>query len=269
MATRYYTPGAASQSGNLKPMYLTSTISLNSRHGDGNYAQLRPESSQDMELRLLERRDLLLKSRIRWLRVLARALATLCSVATLIPLIMTVVKFLQTRNIQYNVNGAIRTAWAAETVTWYTYMYTAVAAVSFLLNFVVMVSYLRSVRSANKADQIATYWSWATIVSHVVIWAVAAGLYRYGREPVDGKSKDLWDWTCSHSAAELQQVLTSVNFAKYCKVQTSSYYAGIANASLGILTGVIMVCVLLRSKSKKIVKRATFGTRSDLEPLRS
>lgn len=98
-------------------------------------------------------------------------------------------------------------------------MYTAVSAISFLLNFAVLVSYLRGIKAANKTDQISTIWSWLTIVTHVVTWAVAAGIYRYGKEPVDGKFKDLWGWTCSTSAAELQAVLTSVDFSKYCTVQ--------------------------------------------------
>lgn len=102
----------------------------------------------------------------------------------------------------------------------YTYMYTAVSAVSFILNLAVMISYLRGgVKSANTADRYSTIWSWATIISHIVTWAVAAGVYRYGKEPVDGKFKDLWGWTCSTSAAALQEVLTSVDFDKYCKVQ--------------------------------------------------
>lgn len=98
-------------------------------------------------------------------------------------------------------------------------MYTAVAAVSFILNFAVLASYLRGVEGANKADRINTIWSWTTIISQIVTWSVAVGIYRYGKEPVDGKFRDLWGWTCSTSAAELQGVLTSVDFDKYCKVQ--------------------------------------------------
>lgn len=106
-------------------------------------------------------------------------------------------------------------------------MYAAVSAVSFLLNFAVLISYLRGTKSANKADQISTIWSWATIITHIVTWAVAVSVYRYGKEPVDGRFKDLWGWTCSTTAAELQEVLISVDFAKYCTVQVWTYQLGV------------------------------------------
>lgn len=101
-------------------------------------------------------------------------------------------------------------------------MYTAVAAVSFLLDLIIMVSYCKGIRTANRAANVSTWWTWAVILSHVVTWAVAAGIYRKGKEPdANGKHRDLWGWTCSDAAKELQHVLTSVNFGKYCNVQVS------------------------------------------------
>lgn len=119
MAKRYYKPEAISPTANLKPMHLTSAISLNSRLSDGSYDALRPDTFDDWNLRSLEARDAQLKARIRLLRVVARALATICSIATLVPLIMTIVKFLQTKDIYYVVNDVERTAWASGSITWF------------------------------------------------------------------------------------------------------------------------------------------------------
>lgn len=119
MGGRYYQPEEdVPWSAGMKPLYLSSAIAMNSRHSDGCYIPLPADSVQDWELRSLEDRDSQLKSHIRVLRVVARVLGTICSVATLVPLVMTIVKFLQTKDIYYEVNGVRRTAWAAGTITW-------------------------------------------------------------------------------------------------------------------------------------------------------
>lgn len=119
MAARLYELELAARPTGLKPMHLSSTASLQPGHSsDGRYSTLPPETYQDWQLSSLQVRDFQLKEHIRILRIIARALATICSLATLVPLLMTVVKFLQTKDTYFVVNGVRRTAWAAGTVTW-------------------------------------------------------------------------------------------------------------------------------------------------------
>lgn len=70
-------------------------------------------------------------------------------------------------------------------------------------------------------EAVASKWEYLVQGSQIVIWAVSAGIYRYGREPVDGKFWDLWGWTCSQDAAALQAVVDDVDFEKYCGMQVS------------------------------------------------
>lgn len=138
--------------------------------------------------------DQRLKQRIRILKLISRVVAFIISLVTLVPLAMTVAKFLLTKDEQFTVNGQERTAWAADSITWYTFMYFGVSLISCLFNFAILVAYWRGVKQANNVASIASWWSHTVLVGHVLIWIVSAAIYRYGREPVDGKFRDLWGW---------------------------------------------------------------------------
>lgn len=178
----------------LKPFVLADTASVNSTWSTDSYKPLATATVTDVEISQLEARDAKLKSRIRLLRIISRVLATILSAATLAPLVLTVVKFLQTRNVYYNVNGQERTAWADGTITTYTFVYLGVTSVSFLFNAAILISYCRGVAAANKTSKFAGYWSAFIMVAHVVIWIIAVSAYRYGKQAVDGKFRDLWGW---------------------------------------------------------------------------
>ena len=216
-----YNYGNNYQNHHLKPMSLVDNSSLYSTHSDGSYNPVSPGLYDDNDLQRLETRDAALKYRIRLLRVISRVIATIISAATLAPLTMTLVRFFETRNEYFTVDGEQRTAWASGTIAWYTYMYFAVSAISFILNTVILISYCRGVKKANAADKAAGIWSGVIMVAHVIIWAVSVVIYRYGKEPVDGSFKDLWGWTCSTAADEIQSQVTNIDYAQYCTVQVS------------------------------------------------
>lgn len=200
-------------------MFNADTTSLHSGLSDEYYKPIAAHPLPDAELARLESRDQRLKYRIRVLRLISRVVAAILSATTLAPLAMTIIKFLQTRNVYYEVDGKQRTAWANDTITWYTYMYFGVALVSFVFNAAILIAYWKGVKQANSADKVAGWWSHLIMVFHIVVWGVSAGLYRYGKEPVNGKFRDLWGWTCSTAAEELQPIVTDVKFALYCNVQ--------------------------------------------------
>lgn len=210
----------------LKPMPLASASSLHSGYSDGSYNAVPHYNTPqpDQTFQQATRGDQHLKTSIRILKLISRILATILSATTLAPLIQTLVKYLQTKDVYFTVGGQQRTAWAHDTIAWYTYMYTAVSAVSLLLNLVVLFAYLRGgFRGGNRAAVYDSAWTWSILAVHVVVWVVSAGIYRYGKEPVNGKFRDLWGWTCSTAADELQHAVTNVNFDKYCSVQVRSF----------------------------------------------
>ena len=202
---------------NLKPVNYAETASLTGSNNN-YYAQPYTDGAN---LQRLSTQDETLKYRIRVLRMVSRAIAVLVSAATLAPLTMTVIKFLQTKDQIITVDGEQRTAWAAGTVSWYTFLYFGVSAVTFILNAVILASYCWGVKKANKASTFASVWSGVILVTHVVIWAVAVAIYRYGKVPKDGRSTDLWGWTCSTAADEIQSQVPNLDYSKYCTAQVS------------------------------------------------
>ncbi|KAI6869950.1 hypothetical protein KC343_g13979 [Hortaea werneckii] len=234
-----------------------------------HYQPLTPYAITNARLRQIEARDRRVKLWIRILKFLERVLSLILSILTLIPLVMTLVKFFQTKNIYYTVDGTQRTAWAENSITWYTYLYAAVAGLSSLFNAAIILAYVVGVRRANAVEAVASKWEYLVQGSQIVVWAVSAGIYRYGREPVDGKFWDLWGWTCSQDAAALQAVVDYVDFEKYCGMQTASFNLGISNVAQAVLALVLYAFAFVRVRSKKQVRRAHARYDEAREPLRS
>jgi hypothetical protein len=201
-----------------------------------------------------------LKARIRRLRVISRVLAFFISIAVLIPVSMTLVKFQLTKNTWHTItlaNGhtVTRTAWAKDTRAWPTWAYFSVAAVSTLLNFSTIFSYKYGVEKANTANYITQTFSWIVMLGNLIVWSVAAGMYRREMDK-GGKSNDLWGWTCSAAARAIQKEFAhEVDFDRFCNVQSASWYVGLVQVGAALFTVVIYVMVFMRKKSKRNLDR--------------
>ena len=155
------------------------------------YEPLAPSvSHQSLESIRLEAADSKIKRYIRILRFVSRTLAVILSAATVVPLVITVIKFLETRNQTITVNGEQRTAWASGTITIYTFVYLGISGVSLLLNSAILIAYCRSVKKANTAASVASWFNIAVIIGHVAIWVAGVIIYMYGKATAAGK--DLW-----------------------------------------------------------------------------
>jgi hypothetical protein len=201
--------------------------------------------------------------------------------ATFVPLAMTTEKYFATRNIFHaapdpNNPGVTlqRTAWAHDSKVWPTYMYLAVATISVLLNASAVVAYMRSVRAANAAAKVQKWFNIATIAFNVIIWTVSVAIYRYEKD-LRGVPNDLWGWTCSPQAQELQKIFDKeVQFNTYCTVQvnsfhsigispqtkssaqTSSFHTGILQTVSVIITGIIYLLSAMRMRTKKKIRHS-------------
>lgn len=241
----------------MKPMLQTSSYYINPTNAPPSYNPIpsyttHATTAANQTNSPTNPTDATLKHRIRQLKFLHRLLSALLSLATLIPLTLTLAKFLTTKDTYFPVNGVERTAWAAGTITWYTYLYFSVALVSFLLDAAVLLAYCcGGVSSANKAADVGGWWTKLTWAGQVGVWVASVAIYRYGKEPLeDGKFKDLWGWTCSPAARAIQGQVPNVDFDRYCGVQTASFYSGIVNVAAGLLSVVILVMTGVRSRSK-------------------
>jgi len=75
------------------------------------------------------------------------------------------------------------------------------------------------ITDANKADDTLGWWSAFTTGAQILFYAMAVGIYRYGKEPVAGHFRDLWGWSCSPAANQVQASILDVNFSQYCSIQ--------------------------------------------------
>lgn len=142
----------------------------------------------------------------------------------MVPITITLHKFLTTKNVFRDVrkdDGTVvhRNPWFKDTKEWPTYMYFGVAAVSTVLNFSVLASYLRgSVESANKSAYVSSLFSWTIMLGNLIVWCVAAALYRKEKA-----TDDIWGWACSPAARKIQKSFSDqIDFNQSCNVQVSS-----------------------------------------------
>ncbi|KIW01535.1 uncharacterized protein PV09_07013 [Verruconis gallopava] len=224
-------------------------------------------------LERLQRDDLELKRRIRVLKIVSRVTAACLSTAVLVPLAITIHKFLSTRD-QYMVvtnesaggEPVRRTAWATQSETWPTYMYFGIAVVSLVFNSSILIAYLHSIRSANRVATLGTAFSGAVLVLNLVIWAITVALYKRRAEITrDGKHNDLWGWTCSPAAKLLQPAFKEqIDFDRYCNIQAISWYIGLVQVGSLLLTVVLYVLALRRLRSKKAVRQSLSARKNSM-----
>ncbi|KAE8846873.1 hypothetical protein HRS9122_03780 [Pyrenophora teres f. teres] len=223
-----------------------------------------PPSPDFNAIKKAQKEDARLKSLIRRLRIISRTLAFLLSLGVLIPITLTLTKFLSTKDTYRTVTLAdgtshTRTAWAKNTRPWPTYMYFSVAVVSTVLHAVTLLAYCCSVGKANTVNTVTSVFSLIVMLGNVGVWAAAVGVYRMQKD-WHGISNDLWGWTCSHGASKIQVEFEGVvDFEKYCSVQSVSWFVGLAQAGAAVLTVVIYVLVWARRRSKKELKRMSKG----------
>jgi len=134
---------------------------------------------EEADITDFETRDQKLKWRIRQLKFVSRIATAVASLATFIPLAMTMVKFQQTRDVYVTVNGQSRTAWANNSITWPMYMFFAISLISLVLNIAIITAYSRDIVTANKVASVASGFSIINLVGHGIVWIVATTLYRY------------------------------------------------------------------------------------------
>jgi hypothetical protein len=108
----------------------------------------------------------------------------------------------------------------AEPLLWPTFLMLATSAVSLLFNLSVLISYHWGVGSANRADSYATYWSYLVHIVNAIVWLVSSTTFKMLEGDPSGSPNDLWGWSCSDLAANLQtKIDNAVNFDLQCTTQ--------------------------------------------------
>jgi hypothetical protein len=94
------------------PAYFCSSIT-----NEDPYQPIAPNPSQVSKHDHLQAADRRLEYRIRVLRLVSRSIAFILSLTTLVPLALTLAKFLSTKDTYFTVDGKERTAWAHYPIT--------------------------------------------------------------------------------------------------------------------------------------------------------
>lgn len=181
-----------------------------------------------------------LKYNIRILRFALRISSFILSGITMATMILTLVKFYQTRHtlrVVQEPNGPVtRGPWAAQSSIWSTYLLLTTSVVTFLGNLYTLASYCKGIKSANKANDVASGVGYMMFAIHASLWVATAAAYRAAKT-----GSDLWGWSCKgQGMVELQESFQGVvNFRKQCRVQSGSWVISILEAIVGVLSVVI------------------------------
>lgn len=107
--------------------------------------------------------------------------------------------------------------WATPTTLWPTIMLLGISTTTFVMNLITLCTYLCGVGAANKTSDFFSVIEYVMLAAHVVVWAVAMGLFKMA-----STGKDLWGFSCGSEADAIQeQVQSFLDFGTLCTLQVS------------------------------------------------
>lgn len=148
------------------------------------------------------------KKRVKTFRMASRALSTALNMVMFAFMAFVIATFYATRH-----DTALgRSIWPKEDPkVWPTIMLLASSLVTFLLSVFVLCFYCVCYKRASESWKLVVL----TYAIHIGVWLVVTTLYRQQKQ-----LNDLWGWSCTDIATELQKKGDSrVNFQKLCKIQ--------------------------------------------------
>ncbi|MCJ1400525.1 hypothetical protein MMC11_003731 [Xylographa trunciseda] len=192
----------------------------------------------------IRQKDYRLKRQIRIWKLVARISTFLLAIYPLYSQATTLHQYLSTRDII--IDG--RNAWAKETTIWPTILLLSTSSATVLVSLLILASYLLSVKHANRTDKtVGTAGFVIDMGAHIAVWIATAAAYRVGKT-----GNDLWGWTCSDMADQIQdQFQAIINFNNFCNVQSYAWILSIAQAVALIVTGVVYYLAWRRMKHKE------------------
>lgn len=105
--------------------------------------------------------------------------------------------------------------WATPTTLWPTIMLLAISTLTFFMNLITLCTYMCGIGAANKTSDFFSYITYIMLAAHVVVWAVAMGLFKMA-----STGKDLWGYSCGPESDAIQeQVQSFLDFGKLCILQ--------------------------------------------------
>ncbi|TVY62890.1 hypothetical protein LSUE1_G009997 [Lachnellula suecica] len=208
-----------------------------------------PSKNEDLEAEKSALRKTLdeWKKKIKLLRMASRATSAVLNVLMFAFMAFVISTFLVTRD-----DAALgRNIWPQSPKTWPTYMLLAASLVTFVLSVFVLCFYAFCFRRASESWKLVVL----TYVIHIGVWVVVATLYR-----TEKVTNDLWGWSCTDIATELQMKGGSkVDFQKLCKIQSASSIISYIETGLKVAYGIVYF-IFYRKVRDVSAKRNLAGT---------
>jgi len=174
-----------------------------------------PEPEDGRFARLARRKLEKLKTWVRILRFVAQGVTTLFSAVMFAIMIYVNNTYSTTKD---TIREA-RTPWPSRgTKLWPTIMLSAASGLTLVLSLVTLFSYCCCWKRARASWKVTV----ARYIIHIVGWIIVSGIYRYEKS-LHGNENDLWGWTCSTNADDIQAAFHGVvSFDALCRVQVTT-----------------------------------------------
>ncbi|MCJ1414771.1 hypothetical protein MMC32_001099 [Xylographa parallela] len=240
--------------------YAQPPISLDTKHQVSALSYASPinlfspsayqQIAEPPDVERIRQKDYRLKRQIRIWKLVTRVFTFLLAIYPLYSQATTLHKFLSTRDI---IIGG-RNAWAKDTTIWPTILLLSTSSATVLVSLLILASYLLSVKHANKTEKtVGTAGFVIEMGAHVAVWVATAVAYRLGQT-----GNDLWGWTCSDKADQIQdQFQAVIDFNNFCNVQSYAWILSIAQAVALIVTGAVYYLAWRRMKHKERMEKDT------------
>ncbi|MCJ1243596.1 hypothetical protein MMC30_000793 [Trapelia coarctata] len=208
-----------------------------------------PQKVMTEQFEQMQHTDLKLKRHIRIFRFISRILSAVLSAAMLGAMIYALQQYFTTRD--QTVPGRGGHPWAPNTILWPTYMLLAISGISLVMNAITLFFYCYGVEAANRVSNSMTYLGYAVIAVHVVVWAIAMGLFKMAND-----GSDLWGFSCSENADAIShQVQGFLNFDNLCMVQTGTWFLTIVQTITYIVLFFTYLAIGWRIMHKRKLQR--------------
>lgn len=161
-----------------------------------------------------QRKDLLIKARVRMAKFALRGVSFSCSLIILAMMSSAFAIFNSTKALP---NQSGKPSWAEGTATWPQKLVLAMACVSLFACVLVFLAYCRG--GHRKAEKVSTYYTMFAIgwfILSMILWAVTAALFQHTRSNTG--NKDMWGWSCvDNTRADIYS--DKIDYALVCRLQ--------------------------------------------------
>ena len=128
--------------------------------------------------------------------------------------------------------------WARPTKLWPQILTLVVACLSFLASAIVILSYLRGHKNAERRAYLTTIATVLGMIVWLALWIAAGASLR--RVKVTANRGDLWGWACAKNNVRYFSFRNHVNYDLMCKIQAWNFVCSMINIGAWVASASVM-----------------------------